>query len=210
MKRERRTDQRSSAGFRVREELNNFRLFLRRVIQLAVTVRNLRELLVGAVLFHGCQALFEFLVLRPDSRAGIPTRVFFLGFTFVPPILFCLLTVWLYRWSRRHPYTVWPEVNLIVGSIIFTPIYLVFASPLLYGNPPMQLTELFEFLAVSYGFPLTIFSIMVYTFSITPFMLIIISTTLTGLLIRRRSRHHSRRLPSPFSPPGSESPTAVT
>ena len=184
---------------------------IRRLLKVTVTKRNLGELLAGAVVFYTCEAVFEFLVLGPASWTRIPNRALFLAFTVVPPFLLCLLTGWLYRWSRKHAYTVWPEVNLVVGPVIFASIYLVVASRVIYQPRPMVLAELvWDAFGFYLMFPLSAFSIMVYTFGITPLVLSVISTTLTGWLIRRRA--HSGlvgRLPNPTLPPHASQPPSV-
>ena len=161
---------------------------IRRILGLTITLRNLGELLIGSLIFYSCEAAFDLLLIGLTTRVGTPSRVLFLAFTVVPPILLCLSTVWLYRHSRRRPDTVWPEVNLVLGPLIFAPVYLEFASRIIYQPRPLDFAQILQELIWLYSmFPLTAFSIMVYTFGIAPFILTIIAATLTGRLVRRRS-----------------------
>ena len=172
---------------------------IRRILGLTVTLRNLGELLIGTLIFYGCEAAFDLLLIGPTTRVSIPGRVLFLAFAVVPPILLCLSTIWLYKRSRRRPYTVWPEVNLVVGTLIFAPIYLEFASRIIYRPRPLDFAEILQDLVWLYSmFPLTAFSIMVYTFGIAPLILSTIATTLIGWLVRRGSSPGlTGRLPDP-------------
>lgn len=152
------------------------------------TSRNLREVLVGAVVFYGCEGLFDFFENGP-GRDNIPSRILFLAFTLGPPLLLSLVTVWLYRRVQKPPYTIWPEFNLLFGSIIFVPFYFVFASRLIYQPRPMDFREIVEDLFLLYALlPFSLISLPTYSFSLGPLILSAVATVLTGWCLRKRTQ----------------------
>ena len=108
---------------------------MHKLVKEFLTTRSLAQVMSGAVAFHGCQAVFDSLAAREGVVVPIPAFALLFLFALISSVTFIFLTIAWYTWSVIHyPY---PEINLIIGSIILIPVYFELASHTIYDPRPI-------------------------------------------------------------------------
>jgi len=140
---------------------------------------SLAQIFSGAILFYGIWLVMDFLT------KGNISGISFLVFTFLTPIGLGLLTFAWYRISRTSRSIPRPEFNLLVGLVIFMPVYFLFASHIYYNPQPIVLREAIKDLIWYYiAFPLTVIEVTTYTATLGALVLSLMSILITAYLMR--------------------------
>jgi hypothetical protein len=143
----------------------------------------------GAVAYYACEALSDYFVFREGVNPQVARFFFLFFFPFLAIVAFVFLTMAWYKWPPYDPSAHYPEVFIIIGAIIFMPVYFELASHLLYNPTPILMVEVAQNLLWMYLlFPLTVIDIGTYTLSLHVLALAAVSALLTGYLQRRRVR----------------------
>jgi hypothetical protein len=169
----------------VRPVLSNTKpyYFLRGLLSL----KGLAQVLSGAGLYYTCEAVFDSLAFRQGRESSVPAIIALLSFGLAVAAFFVFLTIAWYRFFgvKGTPY---PEINLILGLIIFMPIYFMMASYLIYDPRPLSLKYIADELLWLYLLlPLSIISIATYTFTFHALILASASAVVAGHVMRRKT-----------------------
>lgn len=139
------------------------------------------QIISGGLVFYGGGMVLAFFMQK--EMGGIP----FLLFTVCAPTAFALLTIMWHELRRRKPELPQPELSLIVGSVIFMPVYSEVASLLIFKPRPIVSRDILKDLFWYYiMFPVTLTLIGAYTATLGALVLTIVSTLITGKFLRKR------------------------
>lgn len=157
------------------------------VIRKLLTTRSLMQVITGAVAYHSWEFVFDSLAFRQGVVLPVRPFIILLLFALLATATFVLLVIAWYEWGKVDiPY---PEINLIVGSLIFIPFYFEFASYVIYDPRPIVTAQFVRDLFWSYIlFPLTVISVLTYTLTLPVFLITSISALVTGAVMRSRQR----------------------
>jgi hypothetical protein len=157
------------------------RLFLRLATWVAQGVS-------GALGYYACEALSDYFAFREGANANVARLFILFFFPLLAVAAFVLLTMAWHRFLSHQGRARFPEVLIIIGTLILMPVYFELASHLIYNPTAIHLSEIIDDLYWFYLlFPLTVMDIVTYTFSLHVFALAALSALLTGYLLRRRA-----------------------
>ncbi|MGH7807682.1 MAG: hypothetical protein ACRENT_06270 [Thermodesulfobacteriota bacterium] len=135
----------------------------------------------GALMFYSGAFVLAWFV--QNDRGGIPIVLF----TLLAPACFAFLTMVWYEFCTRKMSMPRPELNLIIGSAIFMPVYFEVASLLIFKPRPIVVRDILSDLFWYYiTFPITLSLLGLHTATLFGLVLSIVSTVVTGRFVRKR------------------------
>lgn len=155
------------------------------------TLWGLAQILSGAAVFYGGGALLAPYMAR--ERVLIPIA----AFTFVVPMCFAALTVGWYRLHRKRKRVPRPDLNLIIGALVFMPLYFEAASLFIHKPRPLIPREIIENVLVYYlTFPYSLTLLSGYTGTGLGLGAAIVATLVIGELMRREGLRIAQHRPA--------------
>lgn len=143
----------------------------------------------GGIAYYSSEWLTDCFTFREGVNPQI-ARLFFFAFPFLAISGFVLITMFWYRFRLYQREAHYPEIPIVIGGIIFMPLYFEFASHLIYNRTPIVVSEVAKDLVRMYVvFPLTVLEVGTYTLSLHVLALAAVSALVTGYILRKRVLH---------------------
>jgi hypothetical protein len=143
------------------------------------TAWGIAQILSGGVAFYGIGAVLAPFMAR--ERALIPMAVF----TVVVPTSFAIMAAGWYRLCWKREGIPRPDLNLVIGSVAFMPLYFEATSLFIHKPRPLIPGEIIEDLLVYYlSLPFTLTLMSGYTGTLLGLGATIVATLVTGEAMR--------------------------